>query len=369
MTENHQEVKADERLARGHFLSRAFRRPELGALAGALMIFAFFSLVAQDSGMFSLEGVFNFLEVSAQLGLLAAAACLLMIGGEFDLSIGSMIAAAGLVIAISTVEFGFPIWLGILMAFMLAVMVGFFNGYLVVKTGLPSFIVTLASMFVLRGLGIGATRLITGRTQIGGLREHVAGDPIAWLFEGKAFKGVFQSLADGGFIEATQSGAPMVEGVPLTLLWWLFVTALATYVLFKTRYGNWIFACGGQSQAARNMGVPVTRVKISLFIFTAVMATLFAVLQVLDSGSADTSRGLLKEFEAIIAVVIGGTLLTGGYGSAIGALLGALIFGTVQMGIFYTGVNTDWFKVFMGLMMLIAVMVNNVVRKKATEAG
>ena len=82
--------------------------------------------------------------------------------------------------------------------------------------------------------------------------------------------------------------------------------------------------------------------------FTASAATLFAAIQVLDAGSADTTRGLLKEFEAIIAAVIGGCLLTGGYGSAIGASFGALIFGTVQMGIFYTGVNTDWFKVFLG---------------------
>ena len=100
--------------------------------------------------------------------------------------------------------------------------------------------------------------------------------------------------------------------------------------------GNWIFAAGGDPNAARNVGVPVAAVKIGLFMFTACAATLFACVQVLDAGSADTARGLLKEFEAIIAAVIGGCLLTGGYGSAIGASFGALIFGTVQMGIFYT---------------------------------
>lgn len=102
--------------------------------------------------------------------------------------------------------------------------------------------------------------------------------------------------------------------------------------------------------------------------FTAFSATIFACLQVMDTGSADTIRGLLKELEAIIAVVIGGALLTGGYGSAIGAALGALIFGLVQMGIFYTGVNTDWFQVFLGLMLLVAVLFNNFMRKKALEA-
>ena len=93
------------------------------------------------------------------------------------------------------------------------------------------------------------------------------------------------------------------------------LTALATWVLLQTRFGNWIFAVGGDPGAARNVGVPVTRVKIMLFIVTACAATLLATIQVLEAGSADTLRGLQKEFEAIIAAVIGGMLLTGGYGS------------------------------------------------------
>ena len=108
-------------------------------------------------------------------------------------------------------------------------------------------------------------------------------------------------------------------------------------------------------------------VKIGLFIFTACAAALFAAIQVLDAGSADMLRGTLKEFEAIIAAVIGGCLLTGGYGSAIGAAFGALIFGTVQMGIFYTGVNTDWFKVFLGVMMLIAVLFNSYIQGRRDD--
>ena len=151
-------------------------------------------------------------------------------------------------------------------------------------------------------------------------------------------------------------------------LWWIGLTALATWVLLNTKFGNWIFAVGGDPNAARNVGVPVNRVKIILFAVTAVSAVLFAATQVTEVGSADTLRGTQKEFEAIIAAVIGGCLLTGGYGSAIGAAFGALIFGFVQMGIFYTGVDTDWFKVFLGSMVLIAVLFNNFIRRKATEA-
>jgi simple sugar transport system permease protein len=146
------------------------------------------------------------------------------------------------------------------------------------------------------------------------------------------------------------------------------LTALATWILLRTRFGNWIFAVGGDETAARNVGVPVHRVKITLFVLTALSAVVFACVQVFEIGSADTLRGTLKEFDAIIAVVIGGTLLTGGYGSAVGAFLGALIYGTVQIGILYTGVDSDLFKVFLGMMVLLAVFFNNYVRRRATLA-
>jgi simple sugar transport system permease protein len=158
----------------------------------------------------------------------------------------------------------------------------------------------------------------------------------------------------------------MIEGIPVSILWWIGLTLLAAFILARTRFGNWIFASGGDANAARNVGVPVARTKITLFVFTALAAALFAAIQVLTAGSADTLRGTQKEFEAIIAAVIGGTLLTGGYGSAIGALFGSLIFGLVQMGIFYTGVDTDWFKLFMGLMLVIAVLFNSYVLRRVT---
>ena len=123
------------------------------------------------------------------------------------------------------------------------------------------------------------------------------------------------------------------------MLWWLALAAVCAFVLAKTRSGNWILAVGGDANAAKNVGVPVRRVKISLFVLTAFCSCLFAVLQVCDIGSAAADRGLQKEFEAIIAAVIGGTLLTGGYGSVIGACFGALIFGVVQIGITYTNVE------------------------------
>lgn len=359
-------LATDERLRGVHWLRRLITRPELGAVAGTLFVLVFFAITAGSSGLFSAKGIVNFLEVSAQLGILAVAVTLLMIAGEFDLSIGSMIGFAGVIIAIPAVQWGWPVWSTVLLAFAVAAFVGYLNGLVVIKTRLPSFIVTLGSLFILRGLTLGLTRLTTGRTQVGGLREHSAGDWITPLFANQIFEVPVAWLASIGLIGLRADGRPAIEGIPVSIIWWIGLTLVAAFVLSRTRFGNWIFASGGDANAARNLGVPVARTKILLFVATAMAAALFAAIQVLTAGSADTLRGTQKEFEAIIAAVIGGTLLTGGYGSAVGALFGSLIFGLVQMGIFYTGVDTDWFKLFMGLMMVIAVLFNSYVLRRAT---
>ena len=357
----------DERLVKTSLLRKLLRRPELGAVAGTILVFAFFGVVAGDTGMWSARGIISFLEVSAQLGILASAVALLIISGEFDLSIGSMVGAAGMVVAISSTELGWPMWVCILLAFAFALSVGFVNGLLVVKTGVPSFVVTLAGLFVLRGATLGITRAITNRTQIPGLRDLSEGDWMVPIFNSELFQFAFVWMAEKGWILTYRSGKPEVVGLPVEVLWWLGLTALATWILLRTSFGNWIFATGGAKEAARNLGVPVDRVKIILFMATAGASALFAVVQVMDTGSADTLRGLLKEFEAIIAVVVGGTLLAGGYGSAIGGMFGALIFGTVSLGIFFTGVDSDWFKAFVGISLLIAVLFNNYIRRKVTQ--
>jgi simple sugar transport system permease protein len=332
---------ADERVRRVGIVRKLLNRPELGAVAGAILVFTFFAIVAGDRGFLTSTGTISYLEVSAQLGIVVIPVALLMIAGEFDLSVGSMIGAAGMLLAIPTVEFGWPLWASLILAFGAALLIGFLNGYMVIKTGLPSFIVTLASLFALRGATIGFTRLITGRTQVSGLE-------------------------DKGFLASLFAGE--IAGVPASIFWWVGLGILGTYVLLRTTFGNWIFGTGGDPVAARNVGVPVNRVKILLFMATAVAATLLAVIQVLDAGSADVLRGTLFEFQAIIATVIGGVLLTGGYGSVIGPMFGALIFGMVSQGIFFTGVNTDWFQVFLGAMLLIAVIVNNHIRNRAARA-
>ena len=369
-TENGSQASSDERLRDVSFLSRQLNKPELGAISGAVLVFFFFGLTAGGTGMFAPDGILNWSTVSAQLGLIAIGACLLMIAGEFDLSIGSMIGFAGIMIAVPTVYWDWPVWLSIIFAFAGAMSIGFINGYIVVRTGLPSFIVSLAFLFILRGLTIGLSQFFTNRTIIGGVRDiaEEQNDWMAPLFGGKAFQGFFQWLGDNGLIETFADGTPLVSGIPAVILWFLGLVIVCQWMLLKTRFGNWIFASGGDAVAARNVGVPASRVKIMLFMFTAFCATVYAACQVIEFGSAAADRGLLKEFEAIIAAVIGGTLLTGGYGSVVGACFGALIFGVVQMGIFFLGIDSSWFRVFLGGMLLIAVIFNNFIRKKVTEA-
>ncbi len=352
--------------------SVALLRPDLGAIVGVVLVFLFFFLVARDTGMFSLEGSMNWGIVSSQFIIIAVGACLLMIAGEFDLSVGSMIGFAGIVIAVTSVVWGWPVWLSILIAFVVSMSIGALIGYITVKTNLPSFIVSLAFLYILRGMTIFIAIISTKKTIIGGVTEVAENDWLAPIFGCKIFTGVFDWLAEQGiiqtFVAGTKAGQPVVSGIPMMMVWAIGLVIFAHFLLTKTRFGNWIYASGGDAQAARHIGVPVNRVKILMFVFTAFCATVFATTQVIEFGSASADRGILKEFEAIISVVIGGALLTGGYGSVIGAALGAVIFVVVQQGLFFIGVDSSLFKVFLGVLLLLAVILNTHVRKLITWA-
>jgi simple sugar transport system permease protein len=325
-------------------MRRILNRPELGAACGVVAVWLFFASYAGGSGFLSQAGAATYLEIASELGLLAVAVSLLMIAGEFDLSVGSMIAACGMTISLLSGQLGWSLWAAIAVAGVLALGVGLVNGLVVTRTKLPSFIVTLGTLFILSGGTIGVTRLVTGRTQVGGLRQALHYASAEALFAGRL--GVFS----------------------VSILWWIAITGLASWVLLRTRFGNWIFGAGGAPDAARNLGVPVARVKIALFMTTALSACLIATFQAVKFTGSDVLRGTGKELEAILAAVLGGTLLTGGHGSVLGAALGALIFGMVQQGIVFAGVDSDWYKVFLGVMLVGAVLVNTYVRGRMVEA-
>lgn len=356
----------DERLKAVSAFTRLMRRPELGAIAGLVAVCLFFAFTA-DPVMFSMAGFINIMTPAAQLGILALGAALLMIGGEFDLSIGSMVAFAGLVFGAALTVLQLPLFAAVLLTIGVGLVLGLVNAQIVLRTGLPSFIVTLAFLFILRGASLVGLKWATGgSTQMRGIDEVVAGHAFARLFSGNTLEGLFSWMAGKGWIDTFPSGLPTVTGLPVEIIWFAVLTVLATWVLVRTPVGNWVFAVGGDPRAAANSGVPVRKVKIGLFMVAAACATLVAIITVLGSGSTDARRGFQKEFEAIIAAVIGGCLLTGGYGSAVGAFLGAIIFGIVMIGLTYTRIDQDWYLVFLGGMLLVAVLFNNVIRKRVT---
>ncbi len=341
----------DERVRERSLANRLLTRPEFGAFLALVAVWLFFAIVAFDNNFVSWATTASILNRAAPLGILAVAVALLMIAGEFDLSIGSVVGFAGMAIMLLITPadaggFGLPVWIAVIIALLITLLTGFFNGVLVMATKLPSFIITLGSLFIFRGLAVAIPRLMTNRTQLGGFSDYDSGG-WATLFATKIELG----------------GARF----DIAILWWLAIAAIATIVLLKTNIGNWIFGAGGDANAARNIGVPVVKLKIALFMVTALAAFIVALIQATQLDSADSLRGTLKEFEAIIAVVVGGTLLTGGYGSVIGPVFGALIFAMVQQGIIITGVDGDWFRVFVGGILVLAVIFNNYIRQRASK--
>ena len=338
-------TQLDERLAKVSFLTKLLQRPELGAMIGAGVVLIFFSITAER--FLTLSGAARWTDVASTLGIMAVAVALLMIGGEFDLSAGVMTGSAGLFMGIVATEIGTSIWVAILLTFAFAASIGLLNGVMVMKTGLPSFIVTLATLFVLQGVNLGVTKAITGTVRVSGLRDVAGYDSAQRIF-------------------ASDFWAP--HNFRISVVWWIVIAALATWVLSRTRVGNWIFGVGGDKVAARNVGVPVARVKIGLFMLTSTAAALVGIMIALRLGGVQAGQGIGEEFTYIIAAVAGGCLLTGGFGSAIGASMGALIIGMTFIGIQFSGWNTDWRFLFLGVILFAAVLVNTYVRRRAEGA-
>jgi simple sugar transport system permease protein len=358
----------DERVARAGFVRGMFRRVEIGALIGAVVVWLFFAIITPNNWI-SIVGISRILDPASTLGIMAIAVALLMIGGEFDLSTGVMIGTTGLVAGLLSTRMGWDLWAAMLAALVFALIVGYLNGFMVIKTGLPSFIVTLATFFILRGANVGVTRLVTSQVYVGSIDKAAGFDTARKFFnDGVRLADMdwWSSIAArlGGIETFNRLGA--VEW-RTSIVWWILITILATWVLLRTKYGSWIFAVGGDAEAARKVGVPASRVKIALFMTTAVAAWLVGMMYVVRLRSAVASQGIGQEFVFIIAATIGGTLLTGGYGSAVGAAIGAVIFGMAQVGIVFAGWDTDWFYSFLGVMLLVAVLVNNYTRRRATE--
>jgi simple sugar transport system permease protein len=318
-------------------------RPEIGALVAAVAIFVFFFAIAP-----SFREVSSFstvLYTASQIGIVAVGVALLMIGGEFDLSAGVAVVTAALSASMISYQLSANMWVGALLALVIMLAIGFVNGYLVVKTGVPSFLVTLGTFFMLQGLNLGVTKMLTDTVSTQNVSDIDGFNSLHAIFASEFPIGSFN--------------------VRVTVLWWIAFVLIATWILLRTRVGNWIFAVGGNPASARAVGVPVDKVKIGLFMGVSFLAWFYGMHRLFAFSTVQSGEGVGNEFLFIIAAVVGGCLLTGGYGSALGSAIGAFIFAMTNQGIVYAGWDPNWFKFFLGAMLLLAVLVNLYVKKFA----
>jgi len=346
----------DERLGAHHRLGSLLRRPEVGSAVAALLIFLYFAFSTHAFAMPA--GASTWIFTSSSFAIMAVAVALLMIGGEFDLSAGAMTGTTGLITGIMMTHWGVNVWVSVVTSLVAALAIGFLNGFLVMKTGLPSFIVTLGTFFVLRGVNLAVTKLIINQVSVVDFQSAKGFQPGAQVF-GSNVK------IDLGWLPWVGSQDSPTLTIYSATFWAIGVIIIATWVLQRSRPGNWIFAVGGQQNSSRQVGVPVFRTKVGLFMTTAVAGWLVGMLSLFKTTTAQSTTGVGQEFVYIICAVVGGCLLTGGYGSAIGAALGALIYGMVGQGIVYAGWDSDWLYAFLGVMLLGAVLVNNWVKARA----
>ncbi|MET8977471.1 ABC transporter permease [Streptomyces sp. NPDC004539] len=327
------------------FAIRALTHPEVGVFLGAAAVFVFFLIAAptvRDGGSMA-----TVLYQSSTIGIMALPVALLMIGGEFDLSSGVAVISSALTASMLSFQLTMNVWVGVVAALIVSLAVGYLNGWLLVRTGLPSFLITLGTFLILQGANLAVTKLVT---------SNVATDDISTMDGFDQARTVFASSFDVGGVQ-----------VKITVVWWLVFAALATWVLLRTKYGNWVFAVGGNKESARAVGVPVNFTKITLFMAVGFGAWFVGMHQLFSFNTVQSGEGVGQELIYIAAAVIGGCLLTGGAGSAIGPVFGAFMFGMVQQGIVYAGWNPDWFKAFLGVMLLGATLINLWVSRTATR--
>ena len=324
----------------GFSLAALFRRPEVGSFMGMVLVFAFFSYFGYDRNFLTAFGTSSWVNSASTIGIIAIPIGFLMIAGELDISIGAVVPAAKMSMAIACGFYGLPIVAGLLITIAIAAAIGWINGALVTRTNVPSLIVTLATLFAVSGLTLFLSLLLTDTTT----QALTSPDWAKQLF-----------------------GAYHIWGFQSSVFWWIGLAALLYFVLHYSPWGNWIFALGGDQESARNAGIPTNRLKIALFMGASMAAALSGVCETVLSNSATTTTNFALIFNTIIAVVVGGVLLTGGFGTVAGIFFGTATLAIVQQGIGYTHFDRNLSSLIIGVMLLIAVLMNDTFRNMATS--
>jgi simple sugar transport system permease protein len=303
--------------------------PETGALVMFLAVFGFFALFAPHFlTATSLAGMLNLASIT---GTIAIGTTMLMIAGEFDMSVGSIMALAAMTF-IQLANAGMNHVLAFVLTFAFMAIIGLINSYLVVQARIPSFIVTLGT-------------LLMGRSAM-----------VLWT------QGNIVRLANDSQITKIIAGTVAPGGFRMMGIWFFILIIIFHIVLSQTKFGNAIFATGGAPLAARSMGINTKKIKVMGYLLTASMATLAGIMQLSRIGSINATTGDGLELDAIAASVVGGALLTGGHGSVIGTLFGAMVAGMVRNGLILMGIDSRAASGLIGLALIVAVIINSRLR-------
>lgn len=320
----------------GEAVRRFMLRPEATSLAAVIILYIIFTALSPQLFPTKLTYI-SIMSVASELGIVSVGVTLLMIGGHFDLSVGAVLGLTSYIVVVLMRDYGVPSAIATGVAVIAGAALGAANGILVVRFRVHSFVVTLGTMLIWRGVLISLT---------GGFPMTVA------------IPAEFKAIMSG----------PLLGGFRMSMLWFFLIGALGTFLLARTRFGNWVQARGQNEQAARNLGVPVDRVTIVLFMLTSALAAVSGVIQVARFSSVDALRGQGMELQAVAVTVIGGTLLSGGFGSVIGTILGAVTFGMIQVGLVLAGAPGHFFQTLTGAIVVAAVILNTGVTRRMAHS-
>jgi len=316
-------------------LKRIVRVPELMVLVAIVIVVIGF-VISAPTTFLSARNIGAFMTSAAQLGVVAVGASILIIAGEFDISVGSNYAFSGIVIGLLSTSAGLPTWLAVIIGLLISTSIGLSNGLITLAARIPSFITTLGTWLVWFGLTLAVSK--------GFFVSAPPHDPFIAVFGGLIGYQFYSSI-----------------------FWWLGIGVVAIVLLGRTPLGNWIFAVGGNTEAARAVGVPAGRVKLFAFGLIGFLAGVSAVFTLGQQGSMAPLYGQNLALQAIAASVIGGCSLSGGAGSVIGAMLGAILMSMINGGLILAGAPTFWYQTFVGAIVLIAVVINTSISRRVAQ--
>jgi len=318
-----------------------FRVREFGIIA-VLLLLVVVTAAIQPRFLSMQELQFILLDTTV-FALLAIGETMVVLTRNVDLSVGAVLGLTSYVATVLMRDYAVPPIFAALAAVAVGAAIGSVNGFLVVRFRVHSFVVTLGTMLIWRGVVI----TLTG------------GFPITVTIPAE-----FRAVMSGPLPDSWW----LLTGFRASMLWFFLIGGLGTFLLVRTRFGNWIQARGQNEQAARNLGVPVDRLTISLFMLTSALAAVTGVIQVARFASVDALRGQDFELQAVAVTVIGGTLLSGGYGSVIGTILGAITYGMIQVGLVLAGVPGHYFRTLTGFIVVAAVILNTDVARRMARS-